>query len=449
MIQLPGRRVRMGGVVLLVALPLLGGSATADTSAQVPAGVVYGAGASGAVLGVTLRIPATSAGGFGYADSNVNLSGARARSSAVYPGFLVDAFFKSSCNCAYNPTDTIAQNPPSSSAPESARWSGSQGTPAGDQITLVAETPSLVEAASHLVTGELRAPTVPLSVDSGRVETSARVEPDGTVVTQVTSTAKGIDLAGLVLISSATSMATTTTPPGKAPTMVLTTKIGTVLVNGVRSELSERGLVIADRPVVTPEQVAAFNGALKSLEAQGLFVAAVEPVVETARPGFGEVLTGAVRVRYQVRENPTPNDVGTDTDLLLASVSNLASSQARVTSQPGGGISVPVTGDAAPVSTSGSSGFDSTPPDAESFAVGTGGALAVAEESGAVEPPQVGSPDPSASNTGEPASLLDLLANSKKGGVAPKLVSLYGWLLALALLSAALPARIVAHRRTA
>jgi hypothetical protein len=445
------RRTAMAAAALLATFPLLTGSAGAEAPAQVPAGVAYGAGASGAVLGITFRIPATSAGGIGYADSNVNLSGARARSASFYPGFLVDAFFKSSCNCAYNPTDTIAQNPPSSSAPEKSRWEGSQATPAGEQLTLVAETPSLVEASSRLVTGELRAPSAPVAVDGGRVETSARVEADGTVVTEVTSMATGVDIAGTVLISNATSMATTTTSPGKTPVMEVTTKVGSVLVNGVRSELSEKGLVIADRSAVTPEQVAAFNSALKALEAQGVFVSAVQPVVETSVPGFGEVLTGAVRIRYQVRENPTPNDVGTDTDLLVASVSNLASSQDRVMSKPGaaapvvGALDESSTDASGDFSTEGTSASGAAAPDFDADS----SALMTAVDDVAVDAPVVSSSAGATAAGSRATSLLDLLSNSKKGGVAPKLVSLYGWLVAAALLFAVLPVRILARRRTA
>jgi hypothetical protein len=441
------QRVILSGVVPFVALPLLSGPAGAAGAAQVPSEVVYGAGASGAVIGVTLRIPAASAGGIGYADSQVDLNNARARSSSLYPGFLVDAFFKSSCNCAYNPTDTIAQNPPSSSAPEKSEWQGNQATPAGEQLTLVAETPSVLEAGSRLVSGQLRAPSAPITVDGGRVQTSSLVEPDGTVVTEVTSQAKGIEIADMVTISQATSVAKTTTAPGEEPEMTVTTKIGSVLVNGIRSELSEQGLVLGDRSVVTAGQLASFNTTLKALQERGIYVSAAEPVVQTLRPGFGEVLAGAVRIRYQAKQNPTPNDVGTDNDFLIASVGNLASSQRRVHPEPGGPVSLPdadhpVTSDQVsaplPASADGTAfaSFDST--SAPSDVDAASPVVATATQASSTD----------AQGDAESDSLVDLLANSKKAGAAPKVVSLYGWLLAVAVLSAALPARILARQRT-
>ena len=432
-----GKTCRTLACASLVALPLLTGSAAAAPAAVVPEGVVYGAGASGAVLGLTLRIPAVSAGGVGYADSQINLNSARARSSSAYPGFLVDAFFKSSCNCAYNATDTTAQNPPSSSAPTEARFQGSQATPAGDAVTLVAETPSVLTASSRYVSGGLAAPSAPITVSGGTASSSSAVLPDGTVVTQAHSTATGIDIAGLVTISQATSTAKTETPPGKQPVMSVTTTVGSVLVAGLRSELSDAGLTLADTSAATPDQVAAFNAALSSLTAQGIYLSALEPVVKTIRPGFGEVLTGALRIRYEVKNNPTPNDIGTDTEYLVASVSNLASAQPRV--RPRAAEDLPsFTGPPAPSTGSGSG----TPP----LATGSKDALSssIPEAAGPVV-----APDSAESTTSSGTSLTDLLANSKKAGAAPKVIGLYGWLVALALILPLASARILGRRHTA
>ena len=420
----------------LVALPLLGGSATAAGPATVPDGVVYGAGAAGAILGMTLRIPAVSAGGIGYADSQVNLNSSRARSSSAYPGFLVDAFLKSSCNCAYNTTDTTAQNPPSSSAPTHARFQGSQATPAGDAATLVADTPSVVAASSRFVSGSVAAPAAPITVAGGTATSSSDVQPDGTVVTEAHSTATGIDIAGVVSISQATSSAKTVTAPGKQPVMSVTTAVGSVLVAGMRSELSDAGLVLADTSAATPDQVATFNAALSALAAQGIYLSALEPVEKTLRPGFGQILTGAVRIRYEVKDNPTPNDIGTDTDYLLASVSNLASSQPRVRPRAAGGLALP------PVAL----------PAAPSARAGTAGPASLASGSLSSSQPAAAGPRvaPGASQR-QPggATLTDLLANSKKTRAAPKVIGLYGWLVALALIIPVVSAQILGRRRTA
>lgn len=421
------------GSTALITLPLLGGSATASAPAVVPEGVVYGAGAAGAIIGVTLRIPAVSAGGIGYADSQINLNSSRARSSSAYPGFLVDAFMKSSCNCAYNATDTTAQNPPSSSAPTHAAFQGSQATPAGEATTLVADTPSVVSASSRFISGSVAADGAPITVDGGTVTSSSEVRPDGTVVTQARATATGIEIAGLVTVSQATSTAETVTAPGKQPVMSVTTVVGSVLVAGLRSELSDKGLVLADSSAATPDQVASFNAALSALNAQGIYLSALEPVARTTRPGFGEVLTGALRVRYQVKDNPTPNDIGTDTEYLIASVSNLASSQPRVRPRAPGSFTLPPF--AAPPAPAGAVG----PPPL------TGGSLGPSTPPAAA--PVVAAPTPSGTTGG--STLTDLLANGKKAGAAPKVVGLYGWLLALALILPLVSARILGRRRTA
>jgi hypothetical protein len=420
----------------LVALPLLGGSATPAPPTVVPDGVVYGAGAAGAIIGVTLRIPAVSAGGVGYADSQVNLNSSRARSSSAYPGFLVDAFIKSSCNCAYNPTDTTAQNPPSSSAPTHATFQASQKTPAGEATTLVADTPSVVSASSRFVSSSAAAPAAPVTVAGGTVTSSSEVQPDGTVVTEARSTASGIDIAGVVGISEATSTARTVTAPGKQPVMSVRTTVGSVLVAGIRSELSDAGLVLADTSAATPDQVATFNAALSTLAAQGLYVSALEPVVKTAQPGFGQILTGAIRIRYELKNNPTPNDIGTDADYLLASVSNLASSQPRVRPRAAGGLTLPTL----PVANPPASGGRQAGP--ESLAAGSLGSSQPTPEDPLV------APETSRQQTGG-TTLTDLLANSKKTGAAPKVIGLYGWLVALALIIPVVSAQILGRRRTA
>jgi hypothetical protein len=441
-----GRSTRVFGCATLVALPLLSGSAAAAPSGVVPDGVVYGAGAAGAVLGLTLRIPAVSAGGIGYADTQINLDSSRARSSAAYPGFLVDAFMKSSCGCAYDPTDTTAQNPPSSSAPTRATFQGNQSTPAGEAATLVADTPSVVDASSRYVSGSLAAPGAPISVRGGTVTSSSAVRPDGTVVTEVTTTATGIEIAGLVTVSAATSTAKTVTAPGRQPLMSVTTSVGSVLVAGLRSELSERGLVIADTSAVTPQQIATFNAALSTLAAQGVYVSALEPVVETVRPGFGEVLTGALRVRYQVKDNPTPNDIGTDVEYLVASVGNLASSQPRVRPRAGEGLELPSISTPplpGPQNGTGSAGLQPLSGGTNSGSLTAAGTAAAAP---LVAPDASGSASSGASSG---MTLTDLLANSKKAGAAPKVIGLYGWLVALALVLPLASATILGRRPTA
>jgi len=427
------RRTTRWTALALLAIPCVVGTSAAASSDAAPDGVVYGGSSAGALIGVTLRIPAESAGGIGYADSQVNLSSARARSSAFYPGFLVDAFIKSSCGCSYNPTDTIAQNPPSSSAPTKATFQGGQSTPAGEQASMAAETPSMLEASSRYVSGGVAAPAAPLTVRGGTVVSSTRVQPDGTVVADVTTTASGIEVAGLVTISQASSTARTVTAPGRQPVMTVATKVGSVLVAGIRSELSDSGLVLADQSAVTPAQVAVFNGALARLKDQGVYVSALEPVVHTARPGYGEVLTGALRVRYEVKNNPTPNDIGTDADYLVASVSNLASSQNRVRPQLGGSLSLPPPVTARTISPTGVAGLRS----------GT----ATLPPTEPAQAPVVAAPGASAPPAGT-RTLDDLLANGRKAGAAPRVVSLYSWLVAFALLGTIVPARVLGRRHT-
>ncbi|MFN2539394.1 MAG: hypothetical protein ABR549_14765 [Mycobacteriales bacterium] len=422
----------------LLALPLLGGSSATASPDLVPEGVVYGGSAAGALIGVTLRIPAVSAGGIGYADSQVDLSAARARSSSAYPGFLVDAFMKSSCGCAYNPSDTIAQNPPSSSAPTKSAFQGSQSTPAGEQATIAAEAPSVVEASSRYISGGVSAPAAPITIKSGTVVSSTLVQPDGTVVSDVTTTASGVEIAGVVSISQATSRAKTVTAPGKQPVMTVTSKVGSVLVSGIRSELSDAGLVVADQSAVTPQQLAVFNGGVPALADQGVYISALEPVVQTVRPGFGEVLTGAFRVRYQVKDNPTPNDIGTDVEYVVASVRNLASSQNRIRPQRSD-HAAPLRLPPAPV------GAQTTPSTHGGSPLGTGSAVVPAAGFSPVTGPVVAPPAAVAGGK----TLADLLANSKKAGAAPKVIGLYGWLVAFALIFTIVPARVLGRRQTA
>jgi trimethylamine:corrinoid methyltransferase-like protein len=104
------RRVAAVGLMPLIASLALGSQAVTAAPSAVTDGK-----ATAAVVGLVTRIPAEILGGVVYADTSVNLDKARARASGAYPGYLADAFLRSSAEeygQANEEADAIAENPP-------------------------------------------------------------------------------------------------------------------------------------------------------------------------------------------------------------------------------------------------------------------------------------------------------------------------------------------------
>lgn len=249
----------------------------------------------GAAVGIVTRIPAESPGGAVYAGTTITLDKALARAAGAYPGYLVDAFFRTSMPGYTNPSEAVAQHPEGAHPSEATAGTDGDGDE-GRFGSFRARAGATPDAAADAEAARVAPPSSSLTVDAGTASSRSHVEPDGTVVTEVRSTATGIQIGDAVRIAAARTSATVRTPPAGTPVIESDTEVTGVLVGGLRATLGQRGLELADKATVSPAEVAAFEEALAALEASGLAIEPA-PVVTRTQPGSGAVATAALLVR--------------------------------------------------------------------------------------------------------------------------------------------------------
>lgn len=346
-------------MVLTLASVLVLGMASPGPSEEGPpaatgSSAITDSSAMAAVVGLITRIPAEIQGGALYAATSVNLDKARARGSAVYPGYLADTFLKTSVEGygeLYAEVDAVAENPPNSE-PASDRVEGGQEGPTGPLGTIRADTPDPKQATA-LATGASSAEDAGelLAFEASTARSHSRVADDGTVVTEALATLSGVRLAEVVTIGNIESRAVVTTSVGQKPEIVFATNLERLAVAGVAAVLDQHGLRIADSAVVSEDEIARFNETVTALADAGITLEAVPTsVVEEA--GHGAVAGAALRFRYEAKKNetvagvlgsnpiyqvvPLPKELGYDEEFLLGQVQ--ASSLSRAAGDLGFGL---------------------------------------------------------------------------------------------------------------
>lgn len=310
--------------------------------------------AMAAVVGLITRIPAEIQGGALYAATSVNLDKARARGSAVYPGYLADTFLKTSVEGygeLYAEIDAVAENPPNSEPP-SDRIEGGQDGPTGPLGTIRADTPDPKQATA-LATGASSAEDASelLTFEASTARSHSRVADDGTVVTEALATLSGVRLAEVVTIGNVESRAVVTTPVGQEPEILFSTNLERLAVAGVAAVLDQHGLRIADTAVASEEDIARFNETVTALADAGITFEVV-PTSVAEEAGHGAVAGAALRFRYEAKKNetvadvldsnpiyqvvPLPKELGYDEEFLLGQVH--ASSLSRPAGDLGFGL---------------------------------------------------------------------------------------------------------------
>lgn len=336
---------RRGALVLLACL--LGMVAVSTGRGVAAPTAITSAGATASVVGVVTRIPAEMPGGAVYASTSVNLDKARARASGFYPGYLADAFLRSSAEEygeIYDEAEAVAENP-AQTAPEHEEVEGGQEHEGARAGLFRAEAPEPTEAqALSTAAGGADSVSELLSFASGTARSVSRVEADGTVVTDALATLTSVRLAEVVVIGAIESRATVTTPVGGEPELELATNVKNVSVAGVPATLDQDGLSVDGSAVVSQAEVQRFNETVEALAEHGITLEAV-PTETEAQPGSGSLDGAALRFRYEAKKNPTvrdvldqnpayqvvplPEELGYDEEFLLTQVSASAQSRPR------------------------------------------------------------------------------------------------------------------------
>ena len=279
-----------------------------------------------AVMGVVTRVPAESPGGGAYTETQITAVKALGRAAGAYPGPLGEAFLGTSAEAYRNPSMVVAQQPPGlfpAEAQAEAGQTGPQGTVG--LIRAAAASRSEVEAEVIMGAGPSGAP---IEISGGVSRSRSRVDPDGTVVTEVESSFGRAVVAGVLEMVGGTSRALARTAPGGQPVLELDSTLGAMTVNGVGARMGDDGLMMADQPVASPDDVARFNAGLAALRQAGITLQAA-PAETHDEPGQGRISGAAGLFRYQLPSSPIPNSIGNDEAFLLAQVSAAAAAVPR------------------------------------------------------------------------------------------------------------------------
>ena len=279
-----------------------------------------------AVMGVVTRVPAESPGGGAYNETQITAVKALGRAAGAYPGPLGEAFLGTSVEAYRNPSMVVAQQPPGL-FPAEARAEGGQAGPQGTVGLIRAAAASRSEVEAEVVMGA--GPSgAPIEISGGVSRSRSRVEPDGTVVTEVESSFGRAVVAGVLEMVGGASRALARTPAGGQPVLQLDSTLGAMTLNGVGVRMGGDGLVMADQPLASPDDVARFNAGLATLRQAGITLEAV-PTERRDEPGQGRISGAAGLFRYQLPSNPIPNSIGNDEAFLLAQVSAAAAAVPR------------------------------------------------------------------------------------------------------------------------
>lgn len=358
------RVARLAGAAVIVASGLLipagdGDAAASGSDAGLARLEVVESLGIGAVMGVVTRVPAESPGGGAYTETQITSVKALGRAAGGYPGPLGEAFLGTSTELYSNPSMVVAQQPPGL-FPAEAQVEGGQTGPFGTVALIRAAAASRSQVEAEVVMGAAPA-GAPVDISGGVSRSRSRVEPDGTVVTEVEASFGRALVGGVLEMVGGASRALARTAPGGPPVLELESTLGAMTLNGVAARMSGDGLVLADQELASPAEVAQFNAGLAQLRQAGITLEAV-PTERHEDPGHGRISGAAGLFRYQLPSNPIPNSIGNDEAFLLAQVSAAAVAVPRIgAGEPPPPLDLPGIGVADPSPTVGSSGPPPTP----------------------------------------------------------------------------------------
>ena len=317
------RRARLAAAVAIAAGALgpwgavPGGAEPSGTAGLDRLQVVESLGVA-AVMGVITRVPAESPGGGAYTETHITPDKALGRAAGAYPGPLGEAFLGTSVEQYRNPSMVVAQQPPGL-FPAEAQVDGGRSGPEGNLGVIRAKAVSRAEVEAQVIMGSGPAQG-PFVVEGGSSLSRSRVEPDGTVVTEVQTTFGRAVVAEVLELVGGSSRAVARTPAGGTPALEFESTMGRMAVNGVGATMTEKGLALFDQQAASPADVARFNEGLAQLRQAGITIEVV-PAQREEAAGRGRVTGAAALFRYQLPSNPIPNSIGNDEAFLLAQVS--------------------------------------------------------------------------------------------------------------------------------
>jgi hypothetical protein len=294
---------------------------------------VYNAQSIATPLGLVLRVPAESDGGVDYAESDLDLTKARAVAGGFTAGALGDAFLQTSLPNYTNPTLVVAENPPTNVFPVEATAPIGVDSPAGQAARFHAVTTSMPSSTADAQGGRLDLSGL-VHFGGAVSHTVSQILDDGTVVSNGTSSVSNLTLgpalAPLVSIAHMTSTAEVRVPPGQAPHTTFTMTIAGALVGGVPVTISDQGIAVGGGLAVPASGVAAINQALTRLQSLGLSLATV-PITKDVTALGASIQGAALQLRVQAPANLSlPTDIGRDDTILLGEVRANALARQRV-----------------------------------------------------------------------------------------------------------------------
>ncbi len=311
-----------GGVLALLVLALGSALVPARGDVRPDLGVYSGRGIA-SPIGIVSRVPAESAGGIIYSESDLEIGKSRALAAGATLGDLGEAFLQTSVQGYVNPSVVHAQYPPSSTVPADAAFANELQQAGQSLIDIHATTDASPMAKANAIGG---AGTIPgaLHIGGGTSKTQSSVQSDGTVVTTAVSSVHDISignpLAPLLTIGNMTSTASVQVPFGGKPKTSLTVQMTGALLSGVPITITDQGITIANSAVVPASALQQVNQNLAQLDQYGLSIRAV-PIDKEVTDTEGTVSGAALQFRYTVPHQVSlPTDIGKDETFLLGEV---------------------------------------------------------------------------------------------------------------------------------
>jgi hypothetical protein len=314
--------VAIAGAVALVVLAL--GSALVPARGDAPDTLsVYAGRGVASPIGVVSRVPAESAGGILYSESDLEIGKTRSVAAGATLGDLGEAFLQTSVQGYTNPSVVHAQYPPSGVTKSDAAFANELQNAGQSLIDIHAVADGTPSAKANAVGGAGSIPGA-LHIGGGTSKTQSLVKSDGTVMTTAVSSVHDIsignELAPLLTIGNMTSTASVEVPFGGKPKTSLTVQMTGALLSGTPVTITDQGITIANSAVVPASSLQQVNNALASLDAYGLSVRAV-PIDKQVTDTEGTVSGAALQFRYTVPHQLTlPTDIGKDETFLLGEV---------------------------------------------------------------------------------------------------------------------------------
>jgi hypothetical protein len=391
------RRGLIAGGVAAVALLLLAlGSALVPVRGDAPDTLsVYAGRGIASPIGIVSRVPAESAGGIIYSESNLEIGKTRAIAAGATLGDLGEAFLQTSVQGYTNPSVVHAQYPPSSTVPTDAAFANQLQQAGQSLIDIHATADASPSAKANAIGGAGNIPGA-LHIGGGTSKTQSSVQSDGTVVTTAVSSVHDISigngLAPLLTIGNMTSTASVEVPFGGKPKTSLTVQMTGGLLSGVPITITDQGITIANSAVVPASALQQVNQNLAQLDQYGLSVRAV-PIDKEVTDTEGTVSGAALQFRYTVPHQVSlPTDIGKDETILLGEViANAAGRPRQPISLPPAGADVSGVTATSPEPDLGAEPVATTPelttPATQPALLGGPGAASIAPVPGAAGPP--------------------------------------------------------------